>query len=137
MLCAEYIGGGGGRGHRQGRRAEGTEPLPVWRIDRLPAPTPFRAGHLFMTSALRGASFLAGDRGSARTCNPQLRRLMLYPGQRRGRMPPFKRHSWPLTTLRAGVMFSQRLARKALLSGCVLAGALQPDVTSALTLPQR
>ena len=78
-----------------------------------------------------------GDCGRARTCNPQLRRLMLHPGQRRGRMLPFKRLSWPLTTLRAGVMFSQRLARKALLSRCVLAGALQPDVTSALTLPRR
>jgi Mn2+/Fe2+ NRAMP family transporter len=57
---------------------------------------------------------------------------MPYPVERRGRMNPFKRHSWPLTTLRAGVTFShRRLATKALLSGCVLVGALQPDVASA------
>src|SRR5215203_7168355 len=57
---------------------------------------------------------------------------MLYPVERRGRMNPFKRHSWPLTTLHAGVTFSHgRLATKALRSGCVLAGALLPDVASA------
>src|SRR3712207_1613810 len=57
---------------------------------------------------------------------------MLYPVELRDRMNPFKRHSWPLSTLRAGVTFShRRLATKALLSGCVLVGALQPDAASA------
>src|SRR5215210_8117621 len=40
-------------------------------------------------------------------------------------MTPFNRHSCPLATLSPGVTFScRRLAMKALLSGCILAGAL-------------
>jgi hypothetical protein len=35
---------------------------------------------------------LAGDRGRARTCNPQLRRLMLYPVELRGQLLPLNRH---------------------------------------------
>src|SRR5215213_6992869 len=79
-----------------------------------------------------GTSGLAGDHGRARSCTPPLRRLMLSHVERRGRMLPFNRHSWPVTTLRAGVTIShRRLATKALRSGGVLAGALQPDVASA------
>ena len=41
---------------------------------------------------------LVGDRGRARTCNPQLRRLMLYPVELRGHVAPFNRHHGSLAT---------------------------------------
>ena len=41
----------------------------------------------------------AGDRGRARTCNPQLRRLMLYPVELCGHLAPFARHHGSLANL--------------------------------------
>src|SRR3954447_403160 len=65
-----------------------TRVRQTWPLVMVPKPTN-RLGPCLLGQA---GLFFAGDRGRARTCTPQLRRLMLYPVELRGQ--PRERRSY-------------------------------------------